>query len=139
MDADSIQSDRSEQSDTCVLRRSLTAPAVARGFVSSALADWADDGADGAFEDLPLLASELVSNAVIHGSGAVGVSIRGDGRHVRLAVSDSSEVPPVKQDLESARNGGLGLHIVERLASHWGLERHAGGKTVWCEVVVGPR
>jgi hypothetical protein len=30
--------------------------------------------------------------------------------------------------------GGRGLRLVERLATAWGVRRHADGKTVWCTV-----
>jgi len=122
---------QSTQREACVLPRSTTAPALARGFVSSTLNSWA---VRDSFGDVPLLASELVSNAVRHARGEVALSICLEEDHVRLAVSDGSAALPVLLDLETARNGGWGLHIVERLASSWGLESDDDGKTVWCEV-----
>jgi len=119
------------QRETCVLPRSMTAPALARGFVSSTLASWA---VCDTFADLPLLASELVTNAVRHANGDVALTVRLDDHRVRLAVSDSSKELPVMGDLEAAFEGGWGLHIVDRLASSWGLESDDDGKTVWCEV-----
>jgi anti-sigma regulatory factor (Ser/Thr protein kinase) len=119
------------QRETCVLPRSMTAPALARGFVSSTLASWS---VCDTFADVPLLASELVTNAVRHANGDVALTVRLDDHRVRLAVSDGSNELPVMGDLESARDGGWGLHIVDRLASSWGLERDDDGKTVWCEV-----
>jgi anti-sigma regulatory factor (Ser/Thr protein kinase) len=110
----------------------MTAPALARGFVSSALAAW--EVCD-TFADVPLLASELVTNAVRHATGDVALSVRLERDRVRLAVHDSSEEMPVMGDLGSAHDGGWGLHIVDRLASSWGLETDRHGKTVWCEVV----
>jgi hypothetical protein len=44
----------------------------------------------------------------------------------------------VMTDIDLARDGGWGLHIIERLSSRWGLEPHRGGKTVRCEVEPGP-
>jgi anti-sigma regulatory factor (Ser/Thr protein kinase) len=120
------------QRETCVLPRSATAPAIARGFVTSTLAAWA---VRDTFADVPLLASELVTNAVRHAEGEVGISLRLDHDCVRVAVSDTSDKLPVMRNLEDARNGGWGLHIVDRLASSWGLESDGHSKTVWCEVV----
>jgi anti-sigma regulatory factor (Ser/Thr protein kinase) len=87
------------------------------------------------FADVPLLASELVTNAVRHANGDVALSLQLDNDRMRVSVSDSSDELPVMGDLESAREGGWGLHIVDRLAASWGLEADSDGKTVWCEVV----
>jgi anti-sigma regulatory factor (Ser/Thr protein kinase) len=128
MDADSIQ-------ESCVLPNSVTAPALARGFVSSTLSSWA---VGDAFADVPLLVSELVTNAVRHAEGDVALSLRLEPDRVRVAVTDASDALPVMSDLDdldTARDGGWGLHIVERLASRWGLETQPDGKTVWCEVI----
>ena len=125
MDADSIQ-------ESCVLPNSAIAPALARGFVSSTLSSWA---VGDAFADVPLLVSELVTNAVRHADGDVALSLRLESDRVRVAVTDASDALPVMSDLDAARTGGWGLHIVERLASRWGLETQTDGKTVWCEVI----
>jgi anti-sigma regulatory factor (Ser/Thr protein kinase) len=126
MDADSVQR------ESCVLPRSSTAPALARGFVCSTLSSWA---VGDAFADVPLLASELVTNAVRHARGEVALSILRAQNRVRVAVLDGSDALPVKVDPDTAHDGGWGLHIVEQLASRWGLEMFDGGKAVWCEVV----
>ena len=60
------------QREACVLPRSTTAPALARGFVSSTLTSWA---VRDTFADVPLLASELVTNAVRHANGDVALSL----------------------------------------------------------------
>jgi anti-sigma regulatory factor (Ser/Thr protein kinase) len=129
MDAHAIQR------EACVLPRSMTAPALARGFVSSTLTSWAvrDN-----FADVPLLASELVTNAVRHANGDVALSLQLDHNRMRVSVRDSSDALPVMGDLATAHDGGWGLHIVDRLASSWGLETDSDGKTVWCEVVEAP-
>jgi anti-sigma regulatory factor (Ser/Thr protein kinase) len=126
MDAHAIQR------EACVLPRSTTAPALARGFVSSTLTSWK---VRDTFADVPLLASELVTNAVRHANGDVALSLQLDNDRMRVSVSDSSEELPVMGNLENARDGGWGLHIVDRLAASWGLEADSDGKTVWCEVV----
>jgi len=121
-----------EQRETCILPRSTRAPALARGFVFTTLESWA---VCETFTDVPLLASELVTNAVRHANGDVALSLRLECDRVRVAVSDESSETPVMSDLASARNGGWGMHIVDRLASSWGLETSDDGKTVWCEVL----
>jgi len=119
------------QREACVLPRSTNAPALARGFVSSTLTSWA---VRDTFADVPLLASELVTNAVRHANGDVALTLQLDDRRMRVAVRDNSDALPVMGDLGAARDGGWGLHIVDRLASSWGLEADGDGKTVWCEV-----
>jgi anti-sigma regulatory factor (Ser/Thr protein kinase) len=130
MDAHAIQR------EACVLPRSMTAPALARGFVASTLTSWA---VRDTFADVPLLASELVTNAVRHANGDVALSLQLDRDRMRVSVRDNSDAPPVMGDLATAHDGGWGLHIVDQLASSWGLETDSEGKTVWCEVVEAPR
>ena len=126
----------SPKRESCLLPPSLTAPAVARRFVGTVLTNW---GVSDLCGDVPLLTSELVTNAVRHAASDVEVSIDlGFGR-VRVEVRDLSEQLPMKADLATARGGGWGLHIVERLATRWGLDPHRGGKTVWCEVSMHAR
>jgi anti-sigma regulatory factor (Ser/Thr protein kinase) len=117
--------------DSCLLQPSTSAPARARRFVSTRLASW---GVAADFADVPLVTSELVTNAVRHAEGDVGVSLDLNPARVRLEVSDLSLDTPVMREIDTARTGGWGMHIVERLASRWGLEPRADGKTVWCEV-----
>src|SRR2546421_7359502 len=120
------------QGDSCVLRPSFAAPAEAREFVSSKLQTW---GIDEAFPDVELLTSELVTNAIRHAEGDVELSIaHSKGDCVRIEVRDLSERLPVMRPLDTAREGGWGLHIVGRIATRWGLEKRTGEKTIWCEV-----
>jgi anti-sigma regulatory factor (Ser/Thr protein kinase) len=118
--------------DSCTLRPTLSAPAIARQFVATKLGEW---HVDEMFPDVELLTSELVTNAIRHAHGSVEVTIDllGSDR-VRIEVRDRSNRPPVLQPLETAHNGGWGLHIVGRIATRWGLEQHTGEKTIWCEI-----
>ena len=115
---------------SCMLAAGTSTPARARQFVSSVLELW---GVDADCFDIPLVTSELVTNAVRHAAGEVGVSIELDADRIRLEVSDLSPSRPVMRARAGAR-GGWGLHIVERLSSSWGLDCRADGKTVWCEI-----
>jgi anti-sigma regulatory factor (Ser/Thr protein kinase) len=117
--------------ESCLLPPSANAPARARRFVSDALEHW---GVGDVFVDVPLITSELVTNAVRHARSRVNVSIDLEAERVRVEVEDRSQLLPVLADIDLARDGGWGLHIVERLSTRWGLEPHGDGKTVWCEV-----
>jgi hypothetical protein len=89
--------------------------------------------------DVMLVASELVTNAVLH-SGSIGddhldVEIHLGAEQISIAVCDpgrSGEVASVRPAGEFAF-GGWGLQIVEQLASRWGTRRTRGYE-VWAEL-----
>src|SRR6185437_14304097 len=92
--------------------------------VAAKLRTW---GIDDAYPDIELLTSELVTNAIRHSEGAVELSIEHPSADcVRIEVRDLSERLPVMRPLETAREGGWGLHIVGHIATRWGLEQRTG-------------
>jgi anti-sigma regulatory factor (Ser/Thr protein kinase) len=94
--------------------------------------------------DAILVASELVSNAVMHAGCEPGeevelvVELRSNA--VRLAITDRgfSENTPTVRGPEYRGPGGLGLRIVETVANCWGVERRSG-TLVWAELSLDPR
>jgi anti-sigma regulatory factor (Ser/Thr protein kinase) len=103
-----------------------------------ALAELDDRVSPGLLEDLRLLVSEVVTNAVRHGHVADGEAVRvriaEAPAHVRVEVLDPGPAftPPVI-DPEPGRAGGWGLWLVEALADRWGINGD-GGTCVWFEV-----
>ncbi|HEX3425490.1 MAG TPA: ATP-binding protein [Acidimicrobiales bacterium] len=91
----------------------------------------------GAEATTELVASELVTNAVLYAQSDVELTILNLGDRVRVEVSDgSSQLPemlPVQPGSEWDQHG-RGLHLVAALASTWGCVQRPGGKTVWCEI-----
>jgi anti-sigma regulatory factor (Ser/Thr protein kinase) len=90
---------------------------------------------DAALDDVKLLVSELVTNAVIHAHSEVEVAVRLMPDAIRIEVIDrgpTSMLTPTAptQDAESGR----GLLLVESMASSWGVEPLDHGKSVWFEV-----
>ena len=87
-------------------------------------------------ETVALLATELVTNAVLHGRSDVGLEVHLNGA-VRVAVSDeNSRTPhPVENDPDAL--DGRGLLLVSGLSSAWGVEERPIGKAVWFEVPSG--
>lgn len=85
--------------------------------------------------DIELVLGELVTNALRHGRGSVGVrvDIDPDGT-VSVAVTDSSEDLPVILPPDSPQVGGFGLRIVDSLCTSWGVAIFPGGKTVWAAI-----
>ena len=87
-------------------------------------------------ERAALLVSELVTNAVVH--AASDVRIRVSARPVtRVEVEDDSpRLPktPSPTAADALEPGGLGLTIVDCLASRWGADPRPKGKVVWFEL-----
>lgn len=114
------------------LKAESGAPSDARVFLRSVLSDQAPEER---VDTATLLASELVSNAVVHGSRRRGSTIRLDARvrndRLRVEVSDSG----VGFDPnEALSRRGFGLRLVRDLASRWGTEQDTSGCTVWFEL-----
>jgi anti-sigma regulatory factor (Ser/Thr protein kinase) len=117
---------------TIALRSEAASVGLARRFVRS----WMGPRAAASFvEDLALVVSELVTNAVRHSSLAMlGIS-RTDGC-VRVEVDDEDGGDPtVTADPDAGASSGRGLLIIEQLVTRWGWNRlPGGGKRVWCEL-----
>ncbi|MDX3226293.1 SpoIIE family protein phosphatase [Streptomyces sp. ME19-01-6] len=88
-------------------------------------------------EEAELLASEVVTNALIHGDSDVDMHVRRYPERIRVEVRDSDPHPalPVSLGLaEDEAEGGRGLVIVSAMASAWGNSPSGRGKTVWFEL-----
>jgi anti-sigma regulatory factor (Ser/Thr protein kinase) len=90
-------------------------------------------GLSGDLVDLAvLLASELVTNAVLHGRGDPVVEVRATSREVWIGVEDPDSRLPQVQHINRGALGGRGMHLIDRLANTWGAAPIAGdGKIVW--------
>jgi anti-sigma regulatory factor (Ser/Thr protein kinase) len=84
-------------------------------------------------ETTKLLASELVNNAVMHGSGKITFAADFDKSRIRVDVVDegSGFVHQVRE-VGFDELSGRGLQIVEAVSSRWGL--FEGTTHVWFEV-----
>ena len=85
-------------------------------------------------DDAALVASELVTNAVLHGGGCAGVDVTSTGRGLRIAVRDRNRVPPVLGQLSDASLTGRGLRLVTAVSHTWGADIEDEGKVVWAEI-----
>jgi anti-sigma regulatory factor (Ser/Thr protein kinase) len=103
--------------------------AQARGFVAYTLRDHPQQ------ETAVLLASELVTNGVVHGAGNVTVMVLRTTDAVRVEVTDSGTAgrPRVRPRDADAENG-RGLLLVDCLAARWGHARAETGLTTWFEL-----
>lgn len=116
-----------------VLPREKHAPTVARRRLEeSCSGDHLDH-----LDDARLLVTELVSNAVLHGTGPVGLVLSRASKRLRVSVEDESPSLPVVGRLPTNGVSGRGMHLVARLATGWGVSPRADGrpgKRVWFEV-----
>jgi anti-sigma regulatory factor (Ser/Thr protein kinase) len=86
-------------------------------------------------EVIELLASEVVTNAIVHARSAPSVEMVVSDQVVRVAVEDQSDEPPQLRDVSPTALTGRGMKLVDGLSSLWGTERvRGGGKQVWFEV-----
>jgi len=85
-------------------------------------------------DDVGLLVSELVTNAVVHGSPGIRLVLKVQRRCVRVEVSDGTTTGPQRLETGREASSGRGLVLVDRLASRWSVEASDEGKTVWFEV-----
>jgi anti-sigma regulatory factor (Ser/Thr protein kinase) len=78
-------------------------------------------------------ASELVTNAVVHGRGPISIRTVLDPASLRVEVQDTASDLPHRVDADQARDGGRGLAIVDAFSREWGctVVRGASGKSVW--------
>jgi len=93
-------------------------------------------------DDVMLAATEVITNAVRHGSkgptDSITVAIELSGNDLRVNVADSSTKLPTLRDVSPLEDGGRGLHLLGALSKSWGVdvERDGAGKTVWFTITL---
>lgn len=79
-------------------------------------------------QDAALMVSELVTNAVLHGVGAITLRIEAEPAAVWVEVADDGNVA-VAPNPTPGDHGGWGLRLVDQLADDWGVLD--GSTKVW--------
>lgn len=104
-------------------------------------ADLDQHGVDAdAIDEVALVASELVVNAVRHAGSAGGCefgvrwTVHPDA--VIVVVEDPSTELPVPRTPAAGATSGRGLRIVEALTTDWGYELTPVGKRVWAKIAL---
>ncbi|NUT10676.1 MAG: ATP-binding protein [Nonomuraea sp.] len=106
---------------------------AARRWARRALSDQTESIATA--QDVELMVSELVTNAVKHGSrGRVTVALSAMDGTIRVEVHDPGHGTPIRRYPRPESLGGRGLMLVEQLAVDWGVRLDPEGTTVWFEV-----
>lgn len=91
-------------------------------------------------EDVVLLVSELVGNAVRHtGARAFGLRMRKRRGWIRVEVRDPSRGLPCLMPVQEMDISGRGLMLVDKLSDRWGVDLLPRGKTTWFEMRVADR
>ena len=118
---------------------------AARDFTMSTLQRW---GVAERGEDVAVVVSELLTNALLHALPAVGRARTGwpirlgllqPERGVMCAVADPSRVAPVLQQPEHLGETGRGLHIIAALSDRWGCTIPTDmGKVMWATFSTWP-
>jgi anti-sigma regulatory factor (Ser/Thr protein kinase) len=86
--------------------------------------------------DLELAVTELVTNAVRHGTPGGRMLVAATPKPEFLCVQVTDEGPglvPRPGAMASDENGGFGLFIVEQLTRRWGMTRENRRTRVWFE------
>ncbi|MEV6949241.1 ATP-binding protein [Streptomyces sp. NPDC051172] len=81
-------------------------------------------------ENIVFAVSELVSNAVEHGTGDVRLRLRYHDGELRIEVTDGNPTPAELCLAGDDDESGRGLFLVAVLARTWGVSKD--GKTTWC-------
>ena len=115
-----------------LLAADLASVGEARSLVRGVLRGWR---AEAIADDVVLVASELVSNALRHGmniepgardaagagdDASIWISLVRTNSHLICAVSDPSRQPPVRRAVDPMTGCGQGLALVESLSACWG-------------------
>jgi anti-sigma regulatory factor (Ser/Thr protein kinase) len=92
-------------------------------------------------DDLSLLVTELVTNAVLHGPGddrPIRVEFRRHSDRIRVEVVDPGNAfEPPESPTNGNSAGGWGLYLVDQIAERWGVSPSPAGTCVWFEVPHG--
>ena len=93
-------------------------------------------------DDVLLLVTELVTNAVRHAKAGpdavVRVELRRGSDCVRVAVSDEGAGFTAEAPLEHDQADGWGLALVDRIADRWAITPTASGTCAWFELRCEP-
>ena len=92
--------------------------------------------AQGLYEDVALVVSELATNSVRASASPFRLALEVHHDMVRVEVTDDAAGLPTLRQPDVGDAQGRGLIIVSVLASDWGVISDAESKTVWAELAV---
>lgn len=111
---------------------------AARHFTIATLRNW---GVDSRAEDVALVVSELLTNALSHAMPdpaevrprvPIRLGLLQPGPCVLCAVADPSDLPPLPMEPDYLAETGRGLQVIAALSDNWGYTPTGdAGKVVW--------
>ncbi len=122
---------------TLELRPEDHASARARALVTSHLAELGVTDRP-VVDDAVLVASELVTNAVLHAELPCQLRLVSTRDELRIEVEDRAHAQPQRRRPDDDDEHGRGLTIVAALSSGWGSRPTPTGKVVWGVVRTAP-
>jgi anti-sigma regulatory factor (Ser/Thr protein kinase) len=111
-----------------------TSPRAARLFVRRHVDELDEDLRDSA----ELLASELVTNGVLHARSTMTLGVITGDASVLIAVRDNNGSAPSERLPSLSAESGRGISLVATIARQWGVAPEAGGKIIWCLIESEP-
>ena len=111
-------------------------PSRARAWALTAVRTSLENADSMLLDDVALVVSELVTNAMRSGSRTATLILTMDRGHLRVAVRDEVAARPRLVEALPGDPAGRGLHIVAALSEDWGFTRLARGKEVWAELAL---
>ncbi|MCM3301732.1 ATP-binding protein [Streptomyces pseudogriseolus] len=115
-----------------VLAPELARVSDARRSASAVLRLW--DVGKPLADDVQLVVSELVANAMEHGSGWVALRFAETAGNLTVEVTDANHVPARMRCSKPDDPRGRGLVIVAALAQKWGVSEN--GRTTWARFIL---
>lgn len=112
-----------------------TSAAAARSFARTTLVSLLGaDAAAALHDDVQLIVSELVTNAIRARSATVRVTLQLVGRRLAIRVGDEAPGWPEQRSAGIHDTTGRGLPLVSALSASWGVAMAVSGKVVWAEL-----
>ena len=122
---------RPAAADRIELHPGASSPARARRFLSERSTAWSLPESLG--DQLALVASELVTNAVLHAHTPLTLTVELLDDRVRISVRDGSSAPAALRRYRKDALTGRGLGVIAAVSQAWGVEPARDGKVIWAE------
>jgi hypothetical protein len=116
------------------LRPGPSSPGLARRFLNERTAAWSLPEPLG--EQLALVGSELVTNAVLHARTQLTLTLELHRDRVRVSVRDRSSAPAALRHYHADALTGRGLGVVAAISRAWGVQPARDGKVIWAELLL---
>ncbi|MEU1593513.1 SpoIIE family protein phosphatase [Streptomyces sp. NPDC005708] len=111
-----------------------TAVRSARHMAARQLTEW---GLEGLQDPTQLIVSELVTNAVRHSTGPIGLRLI-QHQVLTCEVFDTDANFPRLSHARAIDENGRGLFLVTQLSRRWGTRPESGGKVIWADLDSAP-